>query len=374
MGGGPAGLAAAIALKMRGADVLVADALKPPIDKACGEGLMPDALRDLAALGVEWDVRDGAPFHGIRFENWTDTDHSSVSADFKAGKGFGMRRPVLHTRLVERASELGVRFRWGTHVALGKPVTLNHERCTYNYLVGADGQSARVRRWAGLDHGQWSTTRFGFRRHYRIPPFSNSVEVHWSALGQVYITPVAEDEICVAVVTRRNSTRMQQVIDSIPYLRERLVLNASSLRERGAVTTTRRLTQITRDNVALLGDASGTVDAVTGEGLALGFRQAILLSRSLEKNGLELYAAGHQKILQMPQIMARVLVLMDTYPALRTQAMHALSSSPSLFRGLLNVHMGEETLLHFLIHNSIGIATQMAFPRVCASDGQRAST
>ena len=272
MGGGPAGLAAAIALKMRGADVLVADALKPPIDKACGEGLMPDALRDLAALGVEWDVRDGAPFHGIRFENWTDTDHSSVSADFKAGKGFGMRRPVLHTRLVERASELGVRFRWGTHVALGKPVTLNHERCTYNYLVGADGQSSRVRRWAGLDHGQWSTTRFGFRRHYRIPPFSNSVEVHWSALGQVYITPVAEDEICVAVVTRRNSTRMQQVIDSIPYLRERLVLNASSLRERGAVTTTRRLTQITRDNVALLGDASGTVDAVTGEGLALGFR------------------------------------------------------------------------------------------------------
>ena len=374
VGGGPSGLAAAIALKMRGADVLVADALRPPIDKACGEGLMPDALRDLAALGVEWDVRDGALFQGIRFENWTDTDHSSVSADFKAGNGFGMRRPVLHTRLVERASELGVRFHWGTHVALGKPVTLNHERCTYKYLVGADGQSSRVRKWAGLDHGQWSTTRFGFRRHYRIAPFSNSVEVHWSALGQVYITPVAEDEICVAVVTRRSSTRMQQVIDSIPYLRERLVPNASSVRERGAVTTTRRLTHITRDNIALLGDASGTVDAVTGEGLALGFRQAILLSRSLGKNGLELYAAGHQKILQMPQIMARTLVLMDAYPALRTQAMRALSSSPSLFRGLLNVHVGEEALLHFLMHNGIELARQMAFPRVCASDGQRAST
>lgn len=374
VGGGPAGLAAAIALKMRGADVLVADALKPPIDKACGEGLMPDALRDLAALGVEWDVRDGVLFQGIRFENWTEIGHSSVSANFKVGKGLGMRRTVLHTRLVERASELGVRFRWGTHVALGKPITLNHERCTYKYLVGADGQSSRVRKWAGLDRGQWITTRFGFRRHYRIAPFSNSVEVHWSALGQVYITPVAEDEICVAVVTRRSSIRMQQVIDSIPYLRERLAPNASSLRERGAVTTTRRLTHVAKDNVALLGDASGTVDAVTGEGLALGFRQAILLSRSLEKNGLELYAAKHQKILQMPQIMARTLVLMDAYPALRTQAMRALSSSPSLFRGLLDVHMGEETLLHFLMHNGIKLGRQMAFPSICASDGQRAST
>jgi flavin-dependent dehydrogenase len=190
----------------------------------------------------------------------------------------------------------------------------------------------------------------------------------------VYITPVADDEICVAVVTRRSSTRMQQVIDSIPYLRERFVPNASSARERGAVTTTRRLTHVTRDNVALLGDASGTVDAVTGEGLALGFRQAILLSQSLEKNGLELYAAKHQKILQMPQIMARALVLMDAYPAVRTHAMRAFSSSPSLFRGLLDVHMGEETLLHFLIHNGIGLARQMPFPRVCASDGQRACT
>ena len=52
VGGGPAGLAAAIALRQKGLDVLVADALRPPIDKACGEGLMPDAKKDLAALGI----------------------------------------------------------------------------------------------------------------------------------------------------------------------------------------------------------------------------------------------------------------------------------------------------------------------------------
>ncbi len=41
IGGGPAGLAAAIAARREGLTVTVADAARPPSDKACGEGLMP---------------------------------------------------------------------------------------------------------------------------------------------------------------------------------------------------------------------------------------------------------------------------------------------------------------------------------------------
>ena len=47
IGGGPAGLAAAIAARQQGLRVLVADGAKPPIDKACGEVLMPDAITAL---------------------------------------------------------------------------------------------------------------------------------------------------------------------------------------------------------------------------------------------------------------------------------------------------------------------------------------
>jgi flavin-dependent dehydrogenase len=38
IGGGPAGLAAAIAAREKGCKVAVADCTRPPIDKACGEG------------------------------------------------------------------------------------------------------------------------------------------------------------------------------------------------------------------------------------------------------------------------------------------------------------------------------------------------
>src|SRR5204862_8051575 len=44
IGGGPAGLAAAIAARRRGFDVTLADGAVPPIDKACGEGIMPDGI------------------------------------------------------------------------------------------------------------------------------------------------------------------------------------------------------------------------------------------------------------------------------------------------------------------------------------------
>ena len=40
---------------------------------------------------------------------------------------------------------------------------------------------------------------------------------------------------------------------------------------------------MSRGNVALIGDASGTVDAITGEGLCLAFSQAMVLAECLER-------------------------------------------------------------------------------------------
>jgi flavin-dependent dehydrogenase len=373
VGGGPAGLAAAIALRMRGADVLVADALKLPIDKACGEGLMPDARRDLAALGVDCDLGDGAAFRGIQFLNWADCEPVSVSADFAGGTGIGIRRTVLHSRLVERAWEVGVRLRWNTHVGLGRGVLLDHEACQYGYLLGADGQASRVRRWAGLDRCSLISKRFGFRRHYRVSPVPDYVEVHWCEPGQVYITPVGRDEVCVAAVTRQSVTRMQQILDAIPGLRERLPAKDAFTGERGALTTTRRLRRVVKGNVALIGDASGSVDAVTGEGLAIGFRQADLLSRSLEQGSLDLYAAEHEMTLRMARRMARALLMLDKHAVLRKVVMNTLAESPELFRGLLYVHVGDERLFQFLLRGGVASIKRLTTIGVSASDIERAS-
>ena len=222
VGGGPAGLAAAIALRQKGLDVLVADALRPPIDKACGEGLMPDARKDLAALGIQVTAHDGAPFDGIAFLS----RHHHAAAHFERGSGIGIRRLRLHSLLVARCHELGVRLAWSTRVRVTEkqPLLLDGEPCAYRYLIGADGQSSRVRQAIGLGQGKIFSRRFGTRCHYQVKPWSRMVEVHWGDLGQAYITPVGPEEICVATVARDPSIRMEEVLRGLPALR--LILRA----------------------------------------------------------------------------------------------------------------------------------------------------
>ena len=83
IGGGPAGLAAAIAARRRGLEVTVADRSQPPIDKACGEGIMPDGVAAARALGISLEDGGARPFRGIRFCERT----LAVEAPFPEGSG-----------------------------------------------------------------------------------------------------------------------------------------------------------------------------------------------------------------------------------------------------------------------------------------------
>src|SRR5271166_3270449 len=89
VGGGPAGLAAALAARKAGFQVTVADRARPPIDKACGEGLMPDGVAALHEVGVDLKITDGAPFRGIRF---LDKELVAEAAFPNGGFGVGIRR------------------------------------------------------------------------------------------------------------------------------------------------------------------------------------------------------------------------------------------------------------------------------------------
>src|SRR5215469_10639049 len=113
VGGGPAGLAAAIPARHRGFRVVVADGAQPPIDKACGEGLMPDGLAALERLGLQLPAADAFPFRGIRFLS------TKLAADAlfpQGGVGLAVRRPTLHRFMIERAEQMGAALLWRTSV------------------------------------------------------------------------------------------------------------------------------------------------------------------------------------------------------------------------------------------------------------------
>lgn len=329
VGGGPAGLAAAIAARLKGFDVTVSDAAGPPIDKACGEGLMPDSLDALRRLGITFDPERSFTFRGIRFLGAGGT----VAADFRRESGIAVRRIRLHQLLIDRAEELGVKLLWRAPVK-----DLNDIRA--RWIVGADGQNSRVRRWAGLDAARRESFRYGFRRHYRVRPWTEFMEIYWGPGCQMYVTPVGAGEACVALITRDPHVRLDAAMLHFPELAKRLQGAEIVSEERGAVTATRRLRRIYRDRTALIGDASGSVDAITGEGMSLSFRQALLLADALESGDLRRYEARHRRLMRRPAHMAQLMLLLDRFPRVRPHVLRLFAAEPLIFERLLAVHAG----------------------------------
>src|SRR5713101_5770348 len=339
IGGGPAGLAAAIAARMKGFDVTVADGAKPPIDKACGEGLMPGTMAVLRELGVAICPGDGQIFRGIRFVDAA----SSVEASFSRANGFGVRRTILHQKMVERAQECGITLLWKTPIAglSSDGAILGDTEMKARWIIGADGIHSRVRAWLGLGAKARQEMRFAQRRHYRVKAWTDCMEIHWGQKAQAYVTPLSNEEICVAVISRDSRMRLEDAWKEFPKLAGNLRPAEPSSAERGAVTLTRGLKQVYRGNIALIGDASGSVDAITGEGLCLSFRQAIALADALEKGELESYRHAHRRLARRPNTMGRLLLLLDRYPSLRQRALRCLAEEPELFSRLLAAHLGE---------------------------------
>jgi flavin-dependent dehydrogenase len=350
-GGGPAGLAAAIAARRQGLSVVLADGAVPPIDKSCGEGLMPEGVEVLHQFGITIPEGEAYPFRGIRFVS----DGIQAEAAFPRGPAYGIRRTHLHRIMVDHAAASGVNMLWQTPVTGLHPegAMVAGELVRARWVVGADGASSRVRAWANLDRHEPDATsdlnltapqtkvlRFGFRRHFRVTPWTDFVELHWGRHRQFYVTPVSQEEVCVAMISGNPKLRLEDGLEEFPELRARLKAAEPASSERGAITVTRRLRRVFRGRTVLVGDASGGVDAITGEGLCLGFRQAALLGECLASGDLAGYQESHRKLMRRPVLMARMMLLMAKHPHLRRRTMQVFQSSPRSFAGMLAMHVG----------------------------------
>jgi flavin-dependent dehydrogenase len=348
-GGGPAGLSVAIAARQQGLEVVVADYSRPPIDKACGEGLMPDSLAALSKLGVSLDHADTGVFRGIRFHG----GGKSVEALFPTGIGRGIRRTLLHSALVQRATEAGVLLRWNTRVESDNGVvTLNGERVRYKWLIGADGNESRIRRFARLDVGRVFQRRLGIRRHFKLRPWTDLVEIYWGADCQAYVTPISADQVCVAVIAREKID-FENALTQFPELSRQLEGSSVVTTTRGALTLSRTLPAVTSGQVALIGEASASADAITGEGLAMCFRQAVALGEALAVGDLSLYEREHRKIMRLPQFMGRAMLLMDRNRWVRERCLRALNARPEIFGRMLSIHVGAVPIKKFGFNTAV---------------------
>ena len=356
VGGGPVGLATAINCTLAGLSVTVAEPRTAPIDKACGEGVMPAAVRRLAVLGV---TPEGRPLRGIRY---LDAVHRA-DAPFRHGNGLGVRRTVLHAALTARAAALGIPVIparvTGFERRAGHVTAAGFEA---RYLVAADGLHSTIRRVLERETPgrpgrppRFPAPRYALRQHYRLAPWTDLVEVHWTPRAEAYVTPVADGLVGVALLFARlpRDATAEAVADgegtpgaaggefaarlaAFPALYDRLGGAPPASQVRGAGPMRQEVRRRVYGRVLLAGDASGYLDALTGEGIGVGLAQAEAAAGCLAAGRPADYERAWRRVSGPAWRFTAGLLWSRNQPFLGPRIVPAAHRVPWLFAALVN--------------------------------------
>lgn len=327
LGGGPVGLGTACFAARAGLSVAVIEQRTDPVDKACGEGVMPTGLGLLAGLDVDppgWDLS------GIRYLQAAGP--RSAESRFRHGSGRGVRRTVLHDALGAAADATGVK----RVSARPSQVTQHPDRVevagvTGRYLAAADGLHSTVSRQYGLDLPRRVRPRYGLRRHYTLQPWSDLVEVYWSDCAEAYVTPLGAEAVGVAVLTDRRGRSFDDWVTQMPRLLERLAGGRVASRTLGAGPLEHNVARRVVGRVLLVGDAAGYVDALTGEGITVGLAAGQELVASVVADRPEDYERRWRAASRRYRTLTRGLLFAAQHRHLRAAVLPAASRLPVVF-------------------------------------------
>jgi flavin-dependent dehydrogenase len=188
---------------------------------------------------------------------------------------------------------------------------------TGDWLLAADGLHSNVARLTGLHlPTPRARRRYGLRRHYAVEPWSDLIEIHWTRLGEIYVTPTADGMIGLALLARQG-VRFDDALASSPELAAR-VRGAEAVTEvRGAGPLRQNTRARTSGRVLLVGDASGYVDALTGEGIRIGIAQARAAVAAVSSEQVAGYERAWAEVTSDFRRLTGAIVRLATSPARR---------------------------------------------------------
>lgn len=310
-GAGPAGSHLAIRIARAGFSVALLDRRTFPRAKPCGEFMSPECIPLLEDVGLGSAVAA----HGVRRIGGLRLHGFGRSAEGRFATfggmaashdhGYALRREVLDTLSLDRARATpGVTVYEGHGVtglvrdAAGRvfgveavdpgrnPVTF-----TARFTVGADGVRSRVAHCLGVTRPLLWLDKFALVARFDGVPDTNVADVAFFERGYLAGAPVDGGEYTLNLVVDRASlpkggrAALEDLffsrVGAAPVFASRLARERTTGPLIGCGPLAARTTRQVFDGAALVGDACGYVDPVTGEGLYFAMRGAELLATPL---------------------------------------------------------------------------------------------
>lgn len=363
IGAGPAGLAAAIVAARHGVHTLVVERRRLPVDKACGEGVLPNGVEALARLGVSLEGT-AATLTGVRYI----TMGGRMAAAAFPTAGLGVRRTTLSSALVARAcAEPSLELRSETTADVlwspdGARVVVDGAAWRPRLVIAADGLRSRVGQMCGIVTDEGRPRRWGVRQHFEGDAWTDHVEVYFGRGFEAYVTPVSGG-VNVAWLWEPRAVGLPPGEDvcrvfasRIPTLAAKLSGRRATDRAQAAGPFRHQPRERARDGVLLMGDAAGYLDPLTGEGVGLALMQAELFERHvvpvlvrpgagvIRADAFRSYFRAVDAAARSNRDLTRLMLALARRPAAVEHAVAALAADPALFRHCLEANMGRRRL------------------------------
>jgi menaquinone-9 beta-reductase len=348
VGAGPAGAAAALeARRLRpDASVLLVDKAAFPRDKACGDGLGPHAVDELAALGAGHVLDGYPPIPGLRLRS----PRGLEVAGEPARPNWVVPRAVLDARLVEAATAAGVELRRASARRLEQRdglVVLDGELAA-RVVVGADGANSTVRRLLGAPSNPDRALAIAIRGYAPAPPGRPEQLIAWVAEGwPAYVwwfpTGTGVANVGYGLLRSRFHADRAELRRRLRDLLPEAEPDQDSLRAHHLPFSSFRPPP-GRGQVLLAGDAASLVNPLSGEGIyyalasgRLAARAALTAPREPAAAYRRLLARALGRHLRHSAVLARAIHL----PALAEAGLGAAAASPALFETLVELGLGQ---------------------------------
>jgi 2-octaprenyl-6-methoxyphenol hydroxylase len=295
IGGGPAGLAAAIALAQTGANTALIARRAPYADNRT-TALLGGSVDFLQQLDVWQRCNDkAAPLQAMRLVDDTGRLIRAPEVRFSSDEigldafGYNIENRLLIAALEERAAELFGLRRFDDEAEAISPEdadvairTSRGEALSARLVAGADGRQSLCREAAGIDvrRRELNQAALTFNVGHSRPHRNISTEFHTTQGPCVFVPLPGERSSVVWVATPKEAERLLALSDD--ELSEAAEARSHSILGRIRVEPGRHLfplaieqpRQFAKSRIALVGEAAHVVPPIGAQGLNMGLRDA----------------------------------------------------------------------------------------------------